>query len=407
MKCRNCSSNLNKMFVDLGTSPSSNSYITKNNLLKKEKKYPLKVFVCENCWLVQTQDFTKVDQLFDDNYAYFSSTSKSFLNHAKSYALDIIDRIKLKKESLVIEVASNDGYLLKNFLERKIPCLGIEPTKSTADFAKSIGIPVIKDFFSSKLADKLLDDGISADLICGNNVYAHVPNINDFTLGLKKILKKSGTITLEFPHILQLIKFNQFDTIYHEHFSYLSLYAVNAIFKKFDLRIYRVEELGVHGGSLRIYGCHNDHSIKTEDSFVYILKKEILFGINRINIYEDFQKKVKLTSQNFLNFLNSEHNYGKKIAAYGAAAKGNTILNYLNIKDDKIMFVCDAAKSKQNKYMPGSHIPILSPEQILIDKPDFVIIFPWNLSTEIKNQLEYIREWGGKFVVAIPELKIL
>ena len=330
MKCRNCSSNLNKMFVDLGTSPPSNSYITKNNLLKKEKKYPLKVFVCENCWLVQTQDFTKVDQLFDDNYAYFSSTSKSFLNHAKSYALDIIDRIKLKKESLVIEVASNDGYLLKNFLERKIPCLGIEPTKSTADFAKSIGIPVIKDFFSSKLADKLLDDGISADLICGNNVYAHVPNINDFTLGLKKILKKSGTITLEFPHILQLIKFNQFDTIYHEHFSYLSLYAVNAIFKKFDLRIYRVEELGVHGGSLRIYGCHNDHSIKTEDSFVYILKKEILFGINRINIYEDFQKKVKLTSQNFLNFLNSEHNYGKKIAAYGAAAKGNTILNYLN-----------------------------------------------------------------------------
>ena len=407
MKCRNCSSNLNKMFVDLGTSPPSNSYITKNNLLKKEKKYPLKVFVCENCWLVQTQDFTKVDQLFDDNYAYFSSTSKSFLNHAKSYALDIIDRIKLKKESLVIEVASNDGYLLKNFLERKIPCLGIEPTKSTADFAKSIGIPVIKDFFSSKLADKLLDDGISADLICGNNVYAHVPNINDFTLGLKKILKKSGTITLEFPHILQLIKFNQFDTIYHEHFSYLSLYAVNAIFKKFDLRIYRVEELGVHGGSLRIYGCHNDHSIKTDDSFVYILKKEILFGINRINIYEDFQKKVKLTSQNFLNFLNSEHNYGKKIAAYGAAAKGNTILNYLNIKDDKIMFVCDAAKSKQNKYMPGSHIPILSPEQILIDKPDFVIIFPWNLSTEIKNQLEYIREWGGKFVVAIPELKIL
>ena len=407
MKCRNCSSNLNKMFVDLGTSPPSNSYITKNNLLKKEKKYPLKVFVCENCWLVQTQDFTKADQLFDDNYAYFSSTSKSFLNHAKSYALDIIDRIKLKKESLVIEVASNDGYLLKNFLERKIPCLGIEPTKSTADFAKSIGIPVIKDFFSSKLADKLLDDGISADLICGNNVYAHVPNINDFTLGLKKILKKSGTITLEFPHILQLIKFNQFDTIYHEHFSYLSLYAVNAIFKKFDLRIYRVEELGVHGGSLRIYGCHNDHSIKTEDSFVYILKKEILFGINRINIYEDFQKKVKLTSQNFLNFLNSEHNYGKKIAAYGAAAKGNTILNYLNIKDDKIMFVCDAAKSKQNKYMPGSHIPILSPEQILIDKPDFVIIFPWNLSTEIKNQLEYIREWGGKFVVAIPELKIL
>jgi len=395
------------MFVDLGTSPPSNSYITKNNLLKKEKKYPLKVFVCENCWLVQTQDFTKVDQLFDDNYAYFSSTSKSFLNHAKSYALDIIDRIKLKKESLVIEVASNDGYLLKNFLERKIPCLGIEPTKSTADFAKSIGIPVIKDFFSSKLADKLLDDGISADLICGNNVYAHVPNINDFTLGLKKILKKSGTITLEFPHILQLIKFNQFDTIYHEHFSYLSLYAVNAIFKKFDLRIYRVEELGVHGGSLRIYGCHNDHSIKTDDSFVYILKKEILFGINRINIYEDFQKKVKLTSQNFLNFLNSEHNYGKKIAAYGAAAKGNTILNYLNIKDDKIMFVCDAAKSKQNKYMPGSHIPILSPEQILIDKPDFVIIFPWNLSTEIKNQLEYIREWGGKFVVAIPELKIL
>jgi len=395
------------MFVDLGTSPPSNSYITKNNLLKKEKKYPLKVFVCENCWLVQTQDFTKADQLFDDNYAYFSSTSKSFLNHAKSYALDIIDRINLKKESLVIEVASNDGYLLKNFLERKIPCLGIEPTKSTADFAKSIGIPVIKDFFSSKLADKLLDDGISADLICGNNVYAHVPNINDFTLGLKKILKKSGTITLEFPHILQLIKFNQFDTIYHEHFSYLSLYAVNAIFKKFDLRIYRVEELGVHGGSLRIYGCHNDHSIKTEDSFVYILKKEILFGINRINIYEDFQKKVKLTSQNFLNFLNSEHNYGKKIAAYGAAAKGNTILNYLNIKDDKIMFVCDAAKSKQNKYMPGSHIPILSPEQILIDKPDFVIIFPWNLSTEIKNQLEYIREWGGKFVVAIPELKIL
>lgn len=406
MNCRHCFKELEKPFLDLGFAPPSNEYLSHNQLKSPEITYPLKIYACQNCWLVQTEDYTSSEELFKSDYAYFSSTSKSWLRHAEDYCNFIIPFLSLNKDSSIFEIASNDGYLLKNFINKGIPCFGIEPTKNTAEAAELLGIKVIKDFFSHKLAMKLSEKGEKADLIIGNNVYAHVPDINDFTLGMSKLLKKEGTITLEFPHLMQLMKHSQFDTIYHEHFSYLSLIAVKNIFLKSKLRIYKVEEIKTHGGSLRIFGCHQNSNIKDQDCVNNLIKKELNFGLGKIETFSSFQKKVDLIKNNFLSFLIEKKNIGKKVIAYGAAAKGCTLINYSGLKSDLIDYICDAAKSKQNKYMPGSHIPILSPKQILIDKPDFVIIFPWNISTEIINQLEYIREWGGKFVIAIPELKI-
>lgn len=405
MKCRHCEKELNYTFLDLGFAPPSNSYLSKADLAKSEKYYPLRVKVCDECWLVQTEDYTKADDLFDSNYAYFSSTSASWLEHAALYSRKIIDRLKLSSESLVVEVASNDGYLLKYFLLAGIPCLGVEPTASTADASAKLGVEVIREFFSEDLA-KTLQHKSKADLIIGNNVYAHVPDLNDFTRGLKVLLKDDGVVTLEFPHLMQLLKNIQFDTIYHEHFSYLSLYTVDRIFKKFGLRVFDVEQLPTHGGSLRIYGCHDQSARENHSSVSDFLKQEFNYGLQSLNVYEDFQSKVDLIKNNLLEFLITQKKAGKSVAAYGAAAKGNTLLNYAGIKLDLIDYVCDAAAAKQEHFMPGSHIPIKHPSYLEDNKVDFILILPWNISSEIKQQLSFL-ESTSKFVVSVPDIKIL
>ena len=406
MNCRNCGCLLEHKLIDLGFSPPSNNYLDKSQLSKSEVTFPLLVKVCDKCFLVQTEDFNDAEDLFSDNYAYFSSTSISWLKHASIYTDMIVERLNLDNNSKVIEIASNDGYLLKNFVTKKISCLGIEPTKSTADASRKLGIDVIEDFFGLELSRKITDDFGKADLICGNNVYAHVPQINDFTAGLKNLLKNEGTITLEFPHLLNLLKYNQFDTIYHEHFSYLSLSAVENIFNKFDLKIYDVEELSTHGGSLRIYGAH-DNSTHTQSKKVRkIIDAETDFGLNSIEGYSKFQKVAFNIKLEFINFLVNCKKQGKKVAGYGAAAKGNTLINYAGIKSDLISFVCDEALSKQEKFLPMSHIPVLKPLHLEVLKPDFVIIFPWNIKDEIIEKYKYIKNWGGQFVTFIPDLKI-
>lgn len=406
MKCRYCQTELEYVFLDLGFAPPSNAYLSREDLSAPEVTYPLKIFVCNKCWLVQTEDYTEAKKLFSRDYAYFSSTSKSWLEHSSQYAKMISEHLNLNEKSFVVEIASNDGYLLKNFVGNKIPCLGIEPTESTANEAERIGVPVLREFFSENIALSLLKEGKSADLICGNNVYAHVPNIKEFTKGLKILLKKDGLINLEFPHLMRLIENNQFDTVYHEHFSYLSLTFVSRIFFETGLRLYDVEELKTHGGSLRIYGCHIDDPRPTKVSISNLLKKEEMFGLKNINTYLNFQEKANRVKNIFLEFLLKEKLEGKTIAAYGAAAKGNTLLNFAGIKNDLIGFVCDAAYSKQNKFLPGSHIPILPPTELINKKPDWVIIFPWNIADEIIIQQKEIYSWGGKFVIAVPELRV-
>jgi hypothetical protein len=405
MKCRHCSFELTHTFLDLGFAPPSNAYLTKDDLTKPEKYYPLKVMVCDNCWLVQTEDYTQADELFDSEYAYFSSTSTSWLEHARLYAEKMTQELALNENSLVIEVASNDGYLLKNFFKKKIPCLGIEPTASTANAAEALGIRVLQEFFGEKLGKQLAQEGYQADLIAGNNVYAHVPDINDFTLGLKAALKTGGTITLEFPHLMRLIEFNQFDTIYHEHFSYLSLYTVSRIFKAAGLRVWNVEELSTHGGSLRIYGCHEDDDRKTLPTVELILGEECGRGLQSLSVYESFQAKANVIKNEFLEFLINQKKLGKKVAAYGAAAKGNTLLNYAGVKADLLSFVCDAATAKQNKFMPGSHIPIFNPEALFSEKLDYVVILPWNIAKEVREQNVQLVKSGTQFVTAVPSLK--
>ena len=384
--------------MDLGFAPPSNAYLSKDDLSKPEKYYPLKVKVCEECWLVQTEDYANADELFSSDYAYFSSTSTSWLTHAKEYSNKIISRLNLKKDSHVIEVASNDGYLLKNFKEANIPCLGIEPTESTADAAEAIGINVIKKFFGETLAKELALEGKQAELIIGNNVYAHVPDINDFTKGLKALLKPTGIITLEFPHLLRLIEGTQFDTIYHEHFSYLSLYSVSKIFASCGLRIWDVEELKTHGGSLRVYGCHEDDSRETLPSVASILSKEESYGLRKIETYKNFQPKVEKIKNDLLTFLIGQKEKGKRVVAYGAAAKGNTLLNYAGIKPDLLPVVFDAAESKQGKFLPGSHIPILCPNDIEKHSIDIVLIIPWNIANEIKARVYNILGANSKAI---------
>ena len=406
MRCRNCKNENNLKWIDLGIAPPSNNYVNKKNYIKTEKKYPLKVYVCKKCWLSQTLDYAKAKDLFKKNYAYFSSTSKTFLNHSSKFADSIVKQLNLNKQSLVVEIASNDGYLLKNFKKKSIPCYGIEPTIDTAKECEKKGIKVVKSFFNSKKANELINKFSKADLVIGNNVYAHVPDICDFTKGIEILLKENGTVTLEFPHILKLIKFTQFDTVYHEHFSYLSLMVVKNIFKKNNLKIYDVKEINTHGGSLRVYGCKTVANFPCTKRMKNILKKEKLFGLNKISTYKNFQNKIDKIKNEFLFFLQKEKNNKKLICGYGAAAKGNTLLNYCNIKSDTIKFVCDASPYKQNHRLPGSQIPIYSPDVIFQKKPDFVIIFPWNLSSEISEQLHFIKSWGGKFVTVIPKLKI-
>lgn len=406
MKCRHCRSILTHTFLDLGFAPPSNAYLTQADLSKPEKYYPLRIKVCNTCWLVQTEDYAQTVELFNSDYAYFSSTSSGWLAHAEQYAQNIINDLGLKSNDLVIEIASNDGYLLKNFLASGIPCLGIEPTDSTASAAEDQGIPVLREFFSESLGIKLAAEGQQADLIAGNNVYAHVPDINDFTRGLKAILKPNGVITLEFPHLMSLIKQAQFDTVYHEHFSYLSLYTSNKIFRASGLRIWHVEKLPTHGGSLRIYGCHEDNFRQTNESVDIIIKEEIESGLQDLQTYLNFQMRADKIKNDLIAFLIQLKNSGKKVVGYGAAAKGNTLLNYSGIKPDLLPFVCDAAPSKQNKFMPGSHIPILHPCNLLSYKPDYVLILPWNLYKEVLQLNTVLVENGVKFLTAVPELEV-
>ena len=319
---------------------------------------------------------------------------------------ELTKKLSLNTNNFVIEVASNDGYLLKNFVEKGIPCLGIEPTDSTANAAELLNIPVLRKFFGKKLAEELIHEGKSADLILGNNVYAHVPDINDFTIGLKKLLNLSGTITLEFAYLLTLINNNEFDTVYHEHFSYLSLHSVISIFDNAGLKIYDVDQLDTHGGSLRVYGCHKENSHEITPKIKIQLEKEEKAGLTKIETYTNFQINANKVKNDLLTFLIEQNFQKKSIAAYGAAAKGNTLLNYSGIKPDLLPFVCDAAPSKQGKYLPGSHIPVFHPDYIKKNKPDFVLILPWNIANEVKQQLSFIRDWGGKFVTLVPEIQI-
>jgi 2-polyprenyl-3-methyl-5-hydroxy-6-metoxy-1,4-benzoquinol methylase len=378
-----------------------------DQLNEPEVFFPLRVWVCDNCFLVQIDEYEKSSAIFNNDYVYFSSFSTSWLNHAKKYCEEVVKRLSLNEDSKVIEIASNDGYLLQFFLEKKIPVLGIEPTKNTASIAIEKGIETVTEFFGTTLAEELVKKGIQADLLIGNNVLAHVPNINDFIAGMKQILSSKGTITLEFPHLIQMINKNQFDTIYHEHFSYLSLYTVQKIFLQQELEIYDVDEISTHGGSLRIYVKHLDDASKQVSSKVSsLISQEKLYGVDTLTYYTGFIKKVDQIKIDFLSFLIAQKKNGKKVVGYGAAAKGNTLLNFCGVKKDLISFVVDANPNKQDKYLPGSHIPVVSEEQLKKFHPDFVIIFPWNLSTEIMNQLRYIREWGGKFLIPIPSVFI-
>ena len=406
MKCRHCRAPLTHTFLDLGFAPPSNAYLTEVDLSKPEKYYPLKIKVCDHCWLVQTEDYAQADELFSPEYAYFSSTSSGWLAHAKQYAEKMTHELDLNAQSLVIEVASNDGYLLKNFVSAGIPCLGIEPTDSTAEAAEQLGIPVIREFFGEALGQHLTSIGQQADLIAGNNVYAHVPDINDFTRGLKAALKTGGTITLEFPHLMRLIEQAQFDTVYHEHFSYLSLQTVSQIFAAAGLRVWNVEELPTHGGSLRVYGCHQEDSRSTQAAVTSVLQDEIQHGLQDLNTYLKFQPSADKIKDDLLSFLIEQKRLGKKVAAYGAAAKGNTLLNYAGVKPDLVEFVCDAAQAKQGKFMPGSHIPILHPSEMLKRTFDCVLILPWNIEDEVIKQNEQLIKLGKKFVTAVPQLKI-
>jgi len=406
VNCRHCDSPLIHTFLDLGFAPPSNAYLTDADLDRPEKYYPLKIKVCNHCWLVQTEDYAQADELFSSDYAYFSSTSTGWVAHAERYAEKIIRQLNLTKDSLVIEVASNDGYLLNNFLAAGIPCLGIEPTASTAAAAEKLGIPVMREFFGEQLGKQLATSGKQADLIAGNNVYAHVPDINDFTRGLKAALKPGGTITLEFPHLMRLIENTQFDTVYHEHFSYLSLFTVDRIFKVAGLRVWDLEELPTHGGSLRIYGCHAEENRETTAAVSTMLAEEARRGLQTLATYQHFQAKANRVKDNLLAFLIEQKRAGRRVAAYGAAAKGNTLLNYAGVKPDLLPFVCDAAAAKQGKFMPGSHIPILAPAALDENRPDYLMILPWNIAAEVKQQNTHLAELGTKFVTAVPNLEI-
>lgn len=407
MKCRHCNLDLVNTFLDLGFSPPSNSYLLADDLYSYEKYYPLRLKVCSECWLVQTEDCVAVEELFSSEYAYFSSTSTSWLAHVAESTERLTQLLKLGQDSLVIELASNDGYLLKNFLQAGIPCLGIEPTAGTAAEAERIGIPVIREFFSEALGKRLSEEGKQADLIIGNNVFAHVPDINDFTLGMKAILKKGGSISLEFPHLMRLIEQIQFDTVYHEHFSYLSLYTVNRIFGAAGLKVYDVEELTTHGGSLRVFGCHLEEGRTPTYKVTEMLDQESRHGLQKLATYRGFQARADRVKDDLLTFLIEMKKNGQTVAGYGAAAKGNTMLNYAGIKRDLLPVVFDAAVSKQGKFLPGSHIPILAPKMIEKMRPDYLLILPWNIADEVIVQNSHLGELGTKFVTAVPRLKAL
>ncbi len=404
MKCRHCQAEVTLPLVDLGRQPSSNAYLSADLLNAPETTHPLRAFVCEQCWLVQTEDFAAATDLFARDYAYFSSTSTTWCDHAKAYVSMIVERLGLTSDNFVVEIASNDGYLLRHFVARGIPCLGIEPTASTAAAAEAAGVPTLQEFFGTVLARRLADEGRRADLIIGNNVFAHVPDINDFARGLAILLKPGGTITLEFPSLRILVEQTLFDTIYHEHFSYLSLASVSKIFQAAGLRVLDVEEFTTHGGSLRIYGCHADDPRPTSDRVPAMLAAEDAAGLHTADAYRGFQHRAERIRDSLRSFLEAERASGRRVAAYGAAAKGNTLLNFAGITPDLLPYVCDAAASKQGLFLPGSRIPILPPDRLQSDPPDAVLILAWNLAAEIKTQLSSTLPASTRYVVAVPRL---
>ena len=405
--CRFCKNPLSTTFVDLGMSPLSNAFIRAENLSSMERFYPLHAFVCQSCFLVQLEEFESPDKIFND-YVYFSSYSESWLEHCKAYVDRMIERFGFNSRSFVVEIASNDGYLLQNFVRHEIPCLGIEPAGNVAEVAIQKGIPTRAVFFGRDTASKIIDEGQSADLLIGNNVFAHVPNINDFVAGMKIVLAPQGVITLEFPHLLELIKHNEFDTIYHEHFSYLSLLAVEKIFAAHGLSVFDVEQLPTHGGSIRVYGQHSENTARpVQSSLAKVRELERLNKLDQIATYTSFKAGVEAAKRALLSFMIETKESGKKIVAYGAAAKGNTLLNYCGIRQDFIEYIVDRNPHKQGLFTPGTHIPVFSPEKIVETKPDYILILPWNIRDEVTKQLSFVREWGAKFVVPIPTLQVI
>ena len=408
MKCRHCQSELAVSLIDLVTSPPSNAYLTQQELQATEKYFPLRVLVCTDCWLVQTEDYAGANEFFSSDYAYFSSFSSSWLKHSEQYVANMADRFDLDWQSHIVEVAANDGYLLQYAKERGIPCLGIEPTTSTADAARKKGIEIIEAFFGVELAKKMVAQGKQADLTVANNVLAHAPDINDFVDGFATLLKPAGVSTFEFPHLLRLVSENQFDTIYHEHYSYLSLTAVKKIFESNGLSVFDVETLPTHGGSLRVYAQRTDTGgHQTSDNVIKILDQEKSAGMSSVDFYVGFQDKADRVKNDFISFLIEAKCTDKTVAGYGAAAKGNTLINYAGVRQDLLSYVVDLNPAKQDKFLPGSRIPIVGEKYVRETQPDYVVIFPWNLRSEVVEQLSYISEWGAKFVVAVPELEVL
>lgn len=407
MNCRNCHHLLSLPFVDLGTSPPSNAFISLEQLNEAEVWFPLRVMVCEHCWLVQTIDYVGTQELFNPDYVYFSSFSKTWLEHAKKYVNAVVNRFQLDERSYVVEIGANDGYLLQYILEKNIPCLGIEPTSSTALAAQQKGIPILEDFFGVQLAQNLIQTGKYADLIVANNVLAHVPDINDFIAGIRMLLKPQGVVTLEFPSLTSLIEGRQFDTIYHEHFSYLSLTVVNQMLQQHELQIFDLEKLDTHGGSLRVFAQNvsTGHQLQVNVVKDFLLYEEKI-GIQTPSYYNGFQSSVEQIKNDFIRFLIEAKNLNKKVIGYGAAAKGNTLLNFSGVRPDLMSFIVDRNPAKQGKFTPGSRIPIVDEGYIQKIKPDYVMILPWNLRIEVMEQMSYIREWNARFVTAIPQIKI-
>ena len=408
MKCRHCGSELKLPLVDLGSAPPSNAYLTEQTLHAPEKWFPLRVLVCEHCWLAQTEDFAQANELFDAEYAYFSGFSSSWLAHSERYVADMAARFNLTADSHVVEVAANDGYLLQYVKARNIPCTGVEPTASTAAAARAKGIPIVEDFFGVRLAKELVAQGKQADLTAANNVLAHVPDINNFVGGFSVLLKPQGIATFEFPHLLKLIAENQFDTIYHEHFSYLSLSAVDRIFAANGLSVFDVEEHPTHGGSLRVFAQRSDTGQQARSARVAaLLERESQAGMLSAEYYSDFQRQTEQVKNSLLEFLLEAKRHGKTVAAYGAAAKGNTLMNFAGVRPDLISFVVDRNPVKQGKYMPGSRIPIVAEAVLHEKRPDYVVILPWNLRNEVMQQLDYLQGWGGRLVTAVPSLQVM
>jgi C-methyltransferase C-terminal domain/Putative zinc binding domain/Methyltransferase domain len=408
LNCRHCGSALHLPFIDLGSAPPSNAYLDAGALNQPEARYPLRAWVCTACWLVQAEDSLPSSVLFAPDYAYFSSVSTSWLAHAERYVGDMVNRFALGSHSKVIEVASNDGYLLQYVKARAIPCLGIEPTAGTAQQAIAKGITVVQEFFGTELARRLVEQGHAADLTAANNVLAHVPGINDFVAGFALLLKPQGVATFEFPHLLKQVQYNQFDTVYHEHFSYLSLTTVSTIFSRNGLKVFDVEELPTHGGSLRVYAQRADTGKhETSQRVNIIMGAENRAGMMSEAFYAGFQVKAERVKTDFLAFLASAKQKGETVAAYGAAAKGNTLLNYAGVKPDLIPYVVDRNPAKQGKFMPGSHIPIVDEDRLKHDQPHYIVLLPWNLKTELAQQLNYVKAWRARLVTAVPHLEIL